>query len=58
MVYLLLNCIVMYIVSAAQIKPLSLTFRVLRQHVSLLLLAGGDTIRLGFNALHQPLMGL
>lgn len=53
-VYQLLNCTVVYTVSSAWIRSLPLTLRALRQHVSLLLWAGGDTIRLAFNILHHP----
>lgn len=53
-VYQLLNCTVVYTVSSAWIRSLPLTLRALRQHVSLLLWAGGDTIRLAFNTLHHP----
>lgn len=53
--------IVLYLEFLQHRPALSLTFRLLRQHVFMLLLAGGDMFRLSFSPggpLRQPLVGL
>lgn len=49
MVYQLLNCIVMYIEFLQHRLGHYVTLRVLRQHVLILLFAGGDIFNLSLN---------